>query len=77
LDDRNLASIAHDHCYIGLSLQPLDPKELAEIIALDHSYAKPADSPQIIVLRPRIISFVIMLNDEKYEFEVNYLIPFV
>ena len=72
LEDIMLAGIVHDHSYSDPSKHQLDTKELAEICALDHSYAKPADSPQIVVLRPRFVSFIIIFNDRKYEFKVKF-----
>ncbi len=69
LDEHRLKAIIHDHNYSHLS--NLSTQELAEVCALDHSYAKPANSPQLIVKRPRYITFVVNSADEKYKFQVK------
>ena len=71
-EENRLATIIHDHSYSAPFTHHLDTGELAKICSLDHPYAKPADSPQIVVLRPRFITFIITFKDEKYEFKVKY-----
>jgi hypothetical protein len=70
VEEDTLKFISQDHDYCQPYISVLSSDEISEMVAHDHSYSKPSDSPQIIELRPRLITFIITVPDGKYEFEV-------
>jgi hypothetical protein len=71
VDEDTLKFISQDHDYCQPYISEFSQEHVSEMVAHDHSYSMPSDSPQIIELRPRFISFIITVPDGKFEFEVN------